>query len=445
MKKNLLISFWFTLVTTVIFGFLYPLAVTGLAQVLFRDRANGQLIERDGKIVGSRIIGQAFTAPGYFHSRPSNAGTGYDPTASGGSYLAPTNKNLIERVKGDVQKLQAENPGSPIPVDLVTSSGSGLDSDISPAAAEFQIPRVAHSRGMSQDDVRALVQKHTKGRDLGFLGEPRVNVLELNLELARNVGAAPADGPTYLGFDLNTYPGDQALPILRKTFSFAGYWLSPPPGEKQNSWSGKRATLRAEGFGFLVLYRGPHSRALKSLAQSAGKGTADARTAIASAKKEGFPPHVIIFLDIEEGGRLPPNYHNYLRAWLGELIRAGYRAGFYSSGMPVNEGQGVITVTADDIRDHLAGRQIVYWVYNDACPPSPGCARPLRPPFPSASGVSYAAVWQFAQSPRRKEFTSRCAATYHTDGNCYAPGDVARAWFLDLNAATTPDPSAGGN
>ena len=183
MKKNLLISFWFTLVTTAIFGFLYPLAVTGLAQVLFRDRANGQLIERNGKIVGSRIIGQAFTGPGYFHSRPSNAGTGYDPTASGGSFLGPTNKNLIERVKGDVQKLQAENPGAPIPVDLVTSSGSGLDSDISPAAAEFQIPRVAHSRGMNQDDVHALVRKHTRGRDLGFLGEPRVNVLELNLEL----------------------------------------------------------------------------------------------------------------------------------------------------------------------------------------------------------------------------------------------------------------------
>jgi len=183
MKNNLLISLWFTLVTTVIFGFLYPLAVTGLAQVLFRDRANGQLIERNGKIVASRIIGQAFTAPAYFYSRPSNAGTGYDPTSSGGSFLGPTNKNLIERVKGDVQRLQAENPGAPIPVDLVTSSGSGLDSDISPAAAEFQIARVAHARGINQNDVRALVQKHTKGRDLGFLGEPRVNVLELNLEL----------------------------------------------------------------------------------------------------------------------------------------------------------------------------------------------------------------------------------------------------------------------
>ena len=183
MKKNLIISLWFTLVTTVIFGVLYPLVVTGLSQALFHDRANGQLIERNGKVVGSRIIGQAFTGPGYFHSRPSNAGTGYDPTSSGGSYLGPTNKTLVERVKGDVQKLQTENPGTPIPVDLVTSSGSGLDSDISPAAAEFQIPRVSHSRRLKQEDIQALVQKHTKGRDLGFLGEARVNVLELNLEL----------------------------------------------------------------------------------------------------------------------------------------------------------------------------------------------------------------------------------------------------------------------
>jgi potassium-transporting ATPase KdpC subunit len=183
MKKNLLISVLFTLVTIVMFGIIYPLAVTGLAQTLFHDRANGQLIEKNGKLVGSRIIGQAFTGPGYFHSRPSAAGTGYDPTASGGSYLAPTNKNLLERTKNDVQKLHAENPNAPIPVDLVTTSGSGLDPDISPAAAEFQIPRVAHSRGITEEALRALVQKHLKGRDLGFLGEPRVNVLELNLDL----------------------------------------------------------------------------------------------------------------------------------------------------------------------------------------------------------------------------------------------------------------------
>jgi K+-transporting ATPase ATPase C chain len=183
MKKNLLTAIWFTLVTTVIFGLIYPLAVTGMAQLLFHDKANGQLIERDGKVIGSRIIGQAFTEPGYFHSRPSAAGSGYDPTASGGSNLGPTNKNLLERVRGDVQKLHAENPTAPIPADLVTTSGSGLDPDISPDAAEFQIPRVARSRNMTPEDLRSLVDKHTKGRDLGFLGEPRVNVLELNLEL----------------------------------------------------------------------------------------------------------------------------------------------------------------------------------------------------------------------------------------------------------------------
>jgi K+-transporting ATPase ATPase C chain len=183
MKKNLIIAVWFTLVTTVIFGLIYPLGVTGLAQLFFRDRANGQLVEKDGKLVGSRIIGQAFTGPGYFHPRPSAAGTGYDPTASGGSNLAPTNKTLLDRVKGDVQKLQSENPGVPIPADLVTTSGSGLDPDISPAAAEFQIPRVARARGIKEEEVRGLVKKYTRDRDLGFLGEPRVNVLELNLDL----------------------------------------------------------------------------------------------------------------------------------------------------------------------------------------------------------------------------------------------------------------------
>jgi potassium-transporting ATPase KdpC subunit len=183
MKNNLLIALWFTLVTTVMFGVLYPLAITGLAQMLFPSRANGQLIERNGKIVGSRIIGQSFSDPGYFHSRPSSAGTGYDPSSSGGSNLAPTNKSLIERVKADVQKLHAENPTVSIPIDLVTSSGSGLDPDISPAAAQFQIPRVAHARGMKEDDLRTVVRKHSMDRDLGFLGELRVNVLELNLEL----------------------------------------------------------------------------------------------------------------------------------------------------------------------------------------------------------------------------------------------------------------------
>jgi potassium-transporting ATPase KdpC subunit len=183
MKKNFVISVWFTLVTTVIFGLLYPLAVTGLSQVFFHDRANGQLIQSGGKIVGSRIIGQAFVGPGYFHSRPSAAGTGYDATSSSGSNLGPTNKTLSARVDADVQRLRQENSATAIPIDLVTSSGSGLDPHISPAAAEFQIPRVSRERHIAEAELRELIARHTEGRQFGFLGEPRVNVLELNLEL----------------------------------------------------------------------------------------------------------------------------------------------------------------------------------------------------------------------------------------------------------------------
>jgi K+-transporting ATPase ATPase C chain len=183
-KKNLFISIWYTLATTVLLGILYPLAVTGLAQVVFPKQANGSLIQQNGKLMGSHLLGQPFTAPGYFWSRPSAAGAaGYDPTASGGSNLGPTNKALIDRVNSSVQQLQPTNPSAPIPIDLVTTSGSGLDPDISPASAEFQVPRVARERGMSEQDVSALVAKHTKGRQLGFLGEPRVNVLDLNLDL----------------------------------------------------------------------------------------------------------------------------------------------------------------------------------------------------------------------------------------------------------------------
>jgi K+-transporting ATPase ATPase C chain len=184
MKKNLLISIWFTLATTVLFGIIYPLVVTGLAQVIFPRQANGDLIKQGDKLVGSHLLGQPFIAPGYFYSRPSAAGAaGYDPTASGGSNLGPTNKALQDRVNASVQTLQPTNPGTPIPADLVTTSGSGLDPDISPASAEFQIPRVAKERGMSEQDVRAAVARHTKGRQWGFLGEPRVNVLDLNLDL----------------------------------------------------------------------------------------------------------------------------------------------------------------------------------------------------------------------------------------------------------------------
>ena len=183
MKKNLLISVWFTLVTTAIFGVIYPLAVTTLSQAFFRDRANGEIIQQNGQAVGSRLIGQAFTGPEYFHSRLSSAGTGYDGRASGGSNLGPTNKSLVDRVNGDIQRLHAENPSAVIPVDLITSSGSGLDPHISPDAAEFQIPRVARERHTSEAALRTIVARHTEGRQLGFLGESRVNVLELNLDL----------------------------------------------------------------------------------------------------------------------------------------------------------------------------------------------------------------------------------------------------------------------
>jgi K+-transporting ATPase ATPase C chain len=183
MKQNLKIAILMTLVTTVLLGIIYPLVVTGLAQVMFHDKANGQLITRHGEIVGSRIIGQAFAGSGYLHSRPSAAGNGYDAANSGGTNFAPTNQKLIDRVNSDVARLQAENPGQPIPIDLVTTSASGLDPDITPAAAEFQVPRLAHERGLGEDQVRQIIQRHTYGRQLGFLGEPRINVLEVNLAL----------------------------------------------------------------------------------------------------------------------------------------------------------------------------------------------------------------------------------------------------------------------
>lgn len=183
MKKNLITSVLMTIAMTILLGLIYPLVVTGLAQLLFRQKADGQIIRRNGEAIGSLVIAQPFTSPKYFHPRPSAAGNGYDAANSGGANLAPTNQKLIDRVRTDTAALEQENPGHSIPVDLITTSASGLDPEISPAAAEFQIPRVAGTRGVAESTLRDLVQKHTRQRDLGLLGEPRVNVLELNLAL----------------------------------------------------------------------------------------------------------------------------------------------------------------------------------------------------------------------------------------------------------------------
>jgi K+-transporting ATPase ATPase C chain len=181
--RNLLIAALMTIVTTVLFGIVYPLAMTAVAQAMFPDKANGQLAVRDGRVIGSRIIGQSFSSPGYFHGRPSAAGAGYDAANSAGTNFAPTNKKLVDAVKAAVDAARKDNLGAPVPIDLVTSSASGLDPHVSPAAALFQVARVAQARRVSEEDVRRLVEAHTEGRQLGLLGEPRVNVLELNLAL----------------------------------------------------------------------------------------------------------------------------------------------------------------------------------------------------------------------------------------------------------------------
>jgi len=181
--RNLLVAVLMTVVTTLIFGIVYPLAMTGLAQAIFPAKANGQLIERSGRVIGSRIIGQAFSSPGYFHGRPSAAGAGYDAANSGGTNLGPTSRKLVEAVKAAVEAAKRENPSAPVPIDLVTSSASGLDPHVSPAAALFQAPRVARERRVGEAEVRRMIEARIEGRQWGFFGEPRVNVLELNLAL----------------------------------------------------------------------------------------------------------------------------------------------------------------------------------------------------------------------------------------------------------------------
>jgi len=249
-----------------------------------------------------------------------------------------------------------------------------------------------------------------------------------------------AECQTYLGFDRNQYPGDANLRTLRQMFAYAGYWLNNPPGERSNSWVGHRAAVEAAGFGFLVLFNGRLYAELKSQANAKRLGNSDALMAVSSARREGFPRGVIIFLDQEQGGRMLPEQKAYIYAWVDAIVSAGLRAGIYCSGTTSPDEQHI--VTAQDIRQSAGARQITYWAINDGCPPSPGCSFPQGPPSPTKSGVEFAEVWQFAQSPRT-DVAGQCT-NYSRDGNCYPPGSsTSHGLHVDLNSANSPDPSHG--
>jgi Domain of unknown function (DUF1906) len=252
---------------------------------------------------------------------------------------------------------------------------------------------------------------------------------------------ASAQNVTYLGFDRNGYPGDSNLNVLKQTFSYSGYWLNNPPGESSNSWVGHRAAVESAGFGFLVLFNGRLYAQLKTEANARRLGKSDSQAGAAAAKREGFPAKTIIFLDQEQGGRMLPEQKAYIYAWVDGITAAGFGAGIYCSGQVSPDQEHV--VTAEDIRKNAAGRHIVYWVTNDACPPAPGCAFPKASPNPAESGVAFAEVWQFAQSPKRKDVAAQCT-NYNRNGNCYPPGVMPeQGTHVDLNTATSPDPSHG--
>lgn len=247
----------------------------------------------------------------------------------------------------------------------------------------------------------------------------------------------------YLGFDRNDFPGKENLNLLRRTFAFSGYWLNNPPGESSNSWLGKRRLLQDAGFGFLVVFNGRTYAQIKAAGEPVRLGTSDAAIAVSSARGEGFPIGTVIFLDQEEGGRLLPEQRSYLHAWVDAVQSAGFRAGVYCSGIAFKESGGVFVITAEDIRKNAGARKLMYWVSNDACPPSRGCAFPKKPPTPAASGISFADVWQFAQSPRRRDFASGCSGTYSNDGNCYTPNGEGQRLHVDIDVASSSDPSHG--
>ena len=249
---------------------------------------------------------------------------------------------------------------------------------------------------------------------------------------------------TFLGFDRNEYPGDANMKGLKVTFAFTGYWLNNPPGTTSNTWTGKRATLQKMGYGFLLLFNGREYKELKASGNAARVGTRDADEASRAAQREGFPKHAVIFLDQEQGGRMLPEQRAYIRAFADGVVRAGYRAGIYCSGIPFRESGNVTVITADDIRDYADGRDLQFFISNDHCGPSPGCVFPVKAPQPNESGVSFAAVWQYAQSPRRPDMTAACRSTYAADESCYAPGaPPGSRLYIDVESATSADPSSG--
>ncbi|HXM60614.1 MAG TPA: glycoside hydrolase domain-containing protein [Terriglobales bacterium] len=261
---------------------------------------------------------------------------------------------------------------------------------------------------------------------------------------AANSQSNPTNPSAYLGFDRNNYPGDQNLKVLRQTFSYTGYWLNAPPSARTNTWSGKRRILQSAGFGFLVLFNGRLFNELRSVSNASKLGKSDAQAAVAAARREGFPARTIIFLDQEQGGRMLAEQKAYIYSWVDGVAAGGFRAGIYCSGISAAKEGGEDIVTAGDIRQNAGARKIVFWVTNDACPPSPGCAFPKRAPSPADTAIPFADVWQFAQSPKRPEVTASCPANYNSDGNCYPPGiDIGERLHIDVNTATSADPSHG--
>jgi hypothetical protein len=249
---------------------------------------------------------------------------------------------------------------------------------------------------------------------------------------------------TFLGMDRNDYPGDANMPALRKTFVFTGYWLNNPPGADRNSWAGKRAQLQAMGFGFLLLFNGREYKELKASGDATAVGSRDAAAAVRAAASEGFPNRAIIFLDQEQGGRMLPEQRAYIHAWIDGAVKAGYGAGVYCSGIAFRESSKVSVVTANDIRDNAGSRDVHFFISNDQCGPAPGCVFSNPPPAPAKSGVGFAEVWQFAQSPRRPEMTAACRQTYAPDNNCYPPGIAPSSGLhIDIDSAASPDPSHG--